>query len=54
MLIINNQSVSIEGDKLTVKKLDIENGILEAEGMVTAIKYSHTKKKDSIFKRVFG
>lgn len=54
MLLVNNQNVIIEGNKLTVKKLDVENGILEAEGIVTAIKYSNNKKKDSIFKRVFG
>lgn len=53
-LVINSQTVCIEGEKLTVKKLDVENGILEAEGMVTAIKYSHAKRKDSFFKRVFS
>lgn len=54
MLVINNQNVTVEGDKLTVKKLDVENGLLEAEGTVTAIKFGHSKKKDGLFKRVFG
>ena len=54
MLVINGQTVSIEGEQLTIKKVDVENGILDAEGTVTAIKYSHAKKKDNLFKRVFG
>lgn len=53
-VIINNQTTNIEGDKLTIKKLDIENGILEAEGTITAIKYSHTKQKENFIKRIFG
>ena len=54
MLVINGQTVNIEGEKLSVKKLDVKNGILEAEGTVTAIKYSHAKHKENFFKRVFG
>lgn len=53
-VIINNQTVNIEGEKLSVTKLDIENGILEAEGTVTAIKYSHAKQKENFIKRIFS
>lgn len=53
-LIINNQTVNIDGEKLTVTKLDVENGILEAEGTITAIRYAHAKQKSNFVKRIFG
>lgn len=51
---INGQNLSISGEKLSVTKLDIESGILEATGLVTAMRFSGTKQKQNIFKRVFG
>lgn len=52
--VLNGQTLSITGSKLSVSKLDVESGILEAEGEVYQMKFSGKKQKDNFFKRVFG
>jgi len=51
---INGKQATIDGDNLSVTKLDIQNGVLEATGTINAIKYSHSKQKQNIFKRMFS
>lgn len=53
-VVINGQVMNIEGEKLSVSKLDVQNGFLDAEGHITAIKYSKSKQKENFFKRIFG
>ena len=53
-VVINGQNFSITGEKLSVTKLDVESGILEADGLVFGMKFAGHKKKENIFKRVFG
>jgi sporulation protein YabP len=53
-VIVNGQTVNIEGEKLSVTKLDLENGILDVEGTITAIKYAKAKQKENFIKRIFG
>ena len=53
-LVMNNQTLDITGSKLTVTKLDIENGILEANGNVVGIKFAGHRQKENFFKRIFG
>ncbi|HAJ77886.1 MAG TPA: hypothetical protein DCO89_02320 [Clostridiales bacterium] len=52
-VILSGQNVDITGTKLTVNKLDVENGILEANGVITEIKFAEKKQKENIFKRIF-
>ena len=52
--IMNGQTLSILGSKLTVSKLDVESGILEAAGEVHQLKFVGKKQKENFFKRVFG
>lgn len=53
-VVICGQNVDITGSKLTVNKLDVENGFLEASGLVTGIKFASHKQKENLFKRIFG
>lgn len=52
--LLNDQTFSISGTKLAVSKLDVESGILEAEGEVHQLKFGGKKQKENFFKRVFG
>ena len=53
-VVLNGQTLDISGQKLTTTKLDVDNGILEASGTVTAMKFSGHKQKENFFKRIFG
>ena len=52
--VLNGQIMSINGNKLSVSKLDVDSGILEAEGEIHQIKFGGKKQKENFFKRVFG
>ena len=52
-VVLGGQNADITGSKLSVSKLDVENGILEANGLVTGIKFAGTKQKENFFKRIF-
>lgn len=52
--IINNQVLNIEGEKISVQKLDVENGILEASGNITNVRFAKGKQKENFIKRIFG
>ena len=52
--VLEGQTFCITGNKLSVSKLDIDSGILEAEGEIHQIKFSGKKQKENFFKRVFG
>ena len=48
-------SLTVSGENLNVKELNLSNGTLEVEGEVTAMIYSSkTSKEKGIFKRLFG
>ena len=51
---INGKLFCITGTKLSVSKVDVESGILEATGEVYQIKFDGKKQKENFFKRVFG
>lgn len=53
-VIMNGQNLDITGYKLTVTKLDVENGVLEANGNVVSLKFAGHKQKENFFKRIFG
>ena len=53
-VILNNQNFSVFGQKLSVTKLDVESGVLEANGLVTNMKFAGHKQKENFFKRIFG
>ena len=53
-VVLNGQNLSIGGEKLSVTKLDVESGVLEATGLVTSMKFAGARQKQNIFKRVFG
>ena len=50
-LIVSGSQMCIEGENLYVAKLDIDQGIVVLEGMISAIKYG--TKKQPVFKRMF-
>ena len=52
-LALENQSLIISGNKMEVKKLDVEAGTLEVEGKITTIKYIGPKEKIGFIKRIF-
>ena len=53
-VLLNGQPLEIEGKNLTTTKLDIENGILEANGNFASFKFASHKQKENFFKRIFG
>ncbi len=48
---LNKGNIYIYGNGIHITKLDIEQGLLEAEGNFNQIKYNN--KSDNIFKRIF-
>ena len=52
--VLEGQILSVTGSKLSVSKLDVDSGILEAEGEIHQIKFAGKKQKENFFKRVFG
>ena len=53
-VVINQQTFCVDGQNLTVSKLDIESGVLEANGEVFGMRFLGHKKKENFFKRIFG
>ena len=53
-VVINGQTFCVDGENLTVSKLDIESGILEANGKIFGMKFLGHKNKEKFFKRIFG
>lgn len=43
----------IDGNNMSVQKLDVENGLLEIKGFINALKYQNKKEKINIIKRIF-
>lgn len=43
----------VDGNNMSVQKLDIENGLLEIKGYVNALKYQNKKEKINFIKRIF-
>lgn len=50
ILKLSDTIMNISGDKISINKLDVDLGILEADGNINSIKYG---KSDNIFKRLF-
>lgn len=48
---LNKGNIYIYGSGIHITKLDVEQGLLEAEGNFNQIKYND--KSDNIFKRIF-
>ena len=48
---LKNTSMIINGENINIKKLDVNQGILEATGIFNSIKYGKTS--GNIFKRMF-
>lgn len=52
-LLLENTSMNIFGEKMEVKRLDVESGILEVLGIINTIKYISAKEKTNLFKKIF-
>ena len=53
-VVINGKVVAIEGENLTVSELNVETGVLIANGKIISIRYTTEKQKDGLLKRIFG
>ncbi len=49
-MLVKTTKLMIAGKDLHIKKLDIENGLLEASGTIDSVKYSGS---DGLIKRIF-
>lgn len=49
---LESSGLTVEGRGLTIKSLDVQNGILEVDGEVTSVKYGNGGK-ESFIKRLF-
>lgn len=52
-LLLNGSTMNVFGENMEVKKLDVEQGLLEVEGRINNIKYLGVKEKIGFFKRIF-
>ena len=52
-LLLNGSTMNVFGENMEVKKLDVEQGLLEVEGRINNIKYLGVKEKVGFFKRIF-
>lgn len=50
---LQNETLQIVGQNLSVKTLDIESGRLQLNGQVNSLKYSVSSAPTSMFKRIF-
>lgn len=50
---VDGVALSVQGSNMEVKKLDVESGILEIEGLIYNIKYFDKKQKLNFIKRIF-
>ncbi len=50
---VDGVALSVQGSNMEVKKLDVESGILEVDGMINNVKYFDKKQKLSFIKRIF-
>lgn len=50
MLKLKDTTLCISGENISIQKIDVNTGILEAEGKFTSIKYG---KSGNFFKRIF-
>ena len=50
---VDGGSLSVSGQNMEVKKLDVESGNLEIEGKIDSMKYLDKKEKLGFFKRIF-
>ncbi|MBQ8844387.1 MAG: hypothetical protein IJ008_00015 [Clostridia bacterium] len=50
---ILNSCICITGSEIEVKKLDLNNGEVSFNGVVSNIKFSDKPEKISLFKRIF-
>lgn len=50
MLKLKDTTLCISGENINIQKIDVNTGILEAEGKFTSIKYG---KSGNFFKRIF-
>ena len=54
-VVVNAQTLEISGNKLSTTKLDVDSGILEANGEFLGMKFAgKPKQKENFFKRIFG
>lgn len=45
--------LTIRGDNLNIKSLSVESGVLDVEGIVTALIYTENRPRESFVKRLF-
>lgn len=50
---VDGVALSVQGSNMEVKKLDVESGILEIEGLINNIKYFDKKQKLNFITRIF-
>lgn len=52
-LILYSSAMTVLGEGMEVKKLDVDSGILEINGKINNIKYLVKKEKIGLIKRIF-
>lgn len=50
---VDGVALSIQGSDMEVKKLDVDSGVLEIEGLINSMKYFDKKQKVNFIKRIF-
>lgn len=54
-VVINGTTFEVSGNKLSTTKLDVDSGVLEANGEILSMKFlGKPKQKENFFKRIFG
>ena len=53
VIALETSTLVVSGANLEVKKLDLENGVVEVYGKIANLKFSSTKENTPFFKRLF-
>ena len=52
-ILVDNSVLTVSGENMEVKKLDVQNGELQIAGKINSLKFTDKKEKVGLFKRIF-
>jgi len=53
VLFVQKEQLIISGSQMHISKLDVQKGVVELEGEIESFKYSNSKVKTNVLKKLF-
>lgn len=50
---VSNSNLLINGEGLSISRLDVETGVVQINGTINELKYTTAESKGNIFKKIF-